>query len=94
MKTIDAVYDIPDYQPETSQTDPTRLGGITELEVGTGQNSFKLNREGLWMGADRYEDAPFKVDMDGNVTLSPSLGNTIRILIKDSTGTNRVLIGE
>lgn len=94
MKSIDVFFNIPDYQPDNSQGDPTRLSGITELEVGSGQKSFKLNREGLWMGADKFEDAPFKVDMDGNVTLSPSLGNTIRILIKDSTGTNRVLIGE
>ena len=35
---------------------------------GGGANGMKADRQGLWFGARFFADAPFKVDMSGNVT--------------------------
>lgn len=58
--------------PEMSSMDrPERVRSITKLEefqIGRGSRVFRADSRGLWLGAAKYEDAPFKVDMDGNVT--------------------------
>lgn len=48
---------------------------INELQVGMGAKVLRVDQSGLWLGAERFVDAPFSVDMDGNVTAtSLSLG--------------------
>lgn len=57
-------------------TDPvktnTRYGSdffrdINELQVGFGSSVFRVDEQGLWLGAERFNDAPFRVDMQGNI---------------------------
>jgi hypothetical protein len=35
---------------------------------GGGENGLKADQSGLWFGSRKFADAPFKVDMEGNVT--------------------------
>lgn len=44
------------------------LSRVRALQVGFGSRVMRVDREGLWLGADTFAAAPFKVDMDGNVT--------------------------
>lgn len=38
---------------------------ISALEVGTGNRAFKSDESGIWLGANKFADAPFSVDMLG-----------------------------
>jgi len=59
---------------------PTNLAGLDDLrsvaalEVGTGARSFKGDGSGIWMGANKFEDAPFKVNMQGQLIASGTNG--------------------
>lgn len=44
------------------------LRNFKELLIGAGDRYFGVDVRGLWLGAKDYDDAPFKVDMNGNVT--------------------------
>jgi len=50
------------------------LRSIAALEVGTGARSFKGDGSGIWMGANKFEDAPFKVNMQGQLIASGTNG--------------------
>lgn len=53
------------------------LNSVESLQVGGGKGSkvLRVDQTGLWMGAETFADAPFSVDMDGNVVAtSLSLG--------------------
>lgn len=41
---------------------------VNELQVGIGSEVFRVDRQGIWLGAERFADAPFSVDMSGNIT--------------------------
>jgi|GEM_PF-6458487 len=45
-----------------------RLINIKEIQIGSGSTVFKVNKEGLFMGADNFTDAPFKVTFAGAIT--------------------------
>ncbi len=44
------------------------LSSLSALEIGRGAEGFRADQSGIWLGAQRFADAPFKVDMNGNVT--------------------------
>jgi len=47
---------------------PTITGGA-KLNLGSGNKCFKFEADkGIWLGNADYDSAPFKVDIDGNVT--------------------------
>lgn len=101
---INPFSDVPyvPFMPPVSA--PTNLINTQELAVGSGSRAFKADRQGIWLGANKFADAPFSVDVDGNmVATSATIGNyltkagtnqilTGSILIPDST-TNRIFIG-
>ena len=45
-----------------------RLINVKEIQVGAGSTVLKVNKEGLFMGADNFTDAPFKVTFAGAMT--------------------------
>lgn len=47
-----------------------------ELSAGAGSDLFKVNKDGVFVGAETFSDAPFSVDFQGNVTLGD--GTTIK----------------
>lgn len=40
------------------------------FQLGAGADVLRIDKSGIWLGAEKYTDAPFKVDMDGNLTAS------------------------
>lgn len=52
-----------------------QLGNFKFLQVGNGTKSFKVAPEGQWMGAEKFADATYSVDMQGNVILNSVLIN-------------------
>lgn len=56
--------------------DPTQNAGgsffsdLRELSAGVGSEVFRLDKQGLWLGAKTFDDAPFSVSMAGAVIAS------------------------
>jgi len=52
------------------------IGGFSDLrsvaafEIGTGNRAVKADQSGLWLGAHKFADAPFSVNMAGDVIAS------------------------
>lgn len=66
---VDAFNDIPaqNLKPTTTTYGKETLN-VAAMNVGYGDKSFKGDDQGIWLGADRFVDAPFRVDMNGNIT--------------------------
>lgn len=48
---------------------------MSNLAVGKGTEAFKVDGDGMWLGATRFADAPFSVDMNGNMrSVSSAVG--------------------
>lgn len=66
-KTIDPFKNIPTeagQEPAAPTQDPSKL---ETLQVGFGGRVLRVDRNGIWLGAEKFADAPFSVDMDGNI---------------------------
>lgn len=48
----------------------TQEGVFMSLQVGASQEGFYVREKGMWLGAELFEEAPFRVDMEGNVSLT------------------------
>ena len=49
---------------------PSTTDGIfNNIQVGVGSYVFHVSEDGLWLGAEKFEDAPFSVAMDGTTTM-------------------------
>lgn len=48
----------------------TSLQKLSDLQIGAGNQAFKADSSGIWLGADKFVDAPYKVDMNGNTTMN------------------------
>ena len=57
-----------DIQRRALEQAMANLSKIQTLQLGTGGQVFRADRQGIWLGAERFEDAPFRVDMQGNIT--------------------------
>ena len=75
-------------------------GDFQTLKIGAGDQSFKVDRQGLWLGADQFEDAPFRIYINGNIYMQAASGSgyllidaeNSRIIVNDGTN-DRVLMG-
>jgi hypothetical protein len=47
---------LPSYDPSMNGN---RANGLQELQMGFGEKSFRGDRQGIWLGADSFADAPF-----------------------------------
>lgn len=43
------------------------LDNILALQVGNGSKVLRSDESGLWLGASKFVDAPFSIDMEGNL---------------------------
>lgn len=71
QKTVNPYQNIP-YLPLENTDQDTRHGAhffrnVKQLQVGFGSKVFRVDRDGMWAGAENFADAPFSVDWDGNV---------------------------
>lgn len=57
-----------EYIPYEPVGDKSDLRDVRQLQVGFGSKVFRVDREGMWAGAERFADAPFSVDWEGNMT--------------------------
>lgn len=54
------------------------LSNIKELHYGAGGKSYNVSDDGMWLGADEFASAPFRVDMAGNaIALSMTVGGYV-----------------
>ena len=53
--------------PSTAPTDTSNLTNLKTIAVGNGNKSWYMDERGLWLGATDPGNAPFYVDMSGNV---------------------------
>src|SRR3990167_8876309 len=52
--------------------------GASEVSQGSGNDIFKISSKGIHLGAANFADAPFSVDMQGNlIALSATISGTI-----------------
>lgn len=77
-------FDVPFLPFE--QEDPTSRHGaqffsnVKQLQVGFGQQVFRVDRDGMWAGAEDFASAPWKVDWEGNMTAnSVVLGGYLQV---------------
>jgi hypothetical protein len=75
------------------------LPNVNSIQIGAGTKAFKGDSSGIWLGANKFADAPFSVDLNGNVVANSLLSKTATgqafsgsILISDGTNT-RIHIG-
>ena len=66
------------------------LRSIAALQVGVGSRAVKSDESGLWLGANKFVDAPFSVDMQGNLVASSA---TFSAYISKA-GTSQALTGD
>jgi len=69
-------------------------GNLQTMKIGAGDKSIKMDKQGFWMGTDFYTDAPFKVDMEGNITITATEDSSdTSIRLYDTDGNLAILIG-
>ena len=72
-----------------NQNQPNQIAHYSEFSAGAGQNILKSNKEGFFIGADNFTDAPFSVDYNGSLNATTgTFGGKVEI--KD--GSNNVVI--
>lgn len=69
--------DIP-YQPLPMFTNPpSNVSGTEEFQIGFGSRVLRGDSQGLWLGAKKFIDAPFSVNMEGDISLRGSTSSFI-----------------
>jgi hypothetical protein len=66
------------------------LDRLAGLQIGQGSTVFRGDQSGIWLGASAFADAPFSVDMNGNMTASSATFD--QYLSK--TGINQAVSGQ
>ena len=91
MAEINPFNDIPDreIQSTTDFYGQDLLDNVGSIKIGAGSKAFKADESGIWLGANKFADAPFSVDLDGNViATSIDLSNYL-----DKSATNEQVSG-
>ncbi|MDE2026117.1 MAG: hypothetical protein KGJ07_06490 [Patescibacteria group bacterium] len=73
---------------------------FSNISVGNGSSVFHVDRSGMWLGATKFADAVFSVDINGVITSKSTVSSTTmtidggngREVWNDGT-TNRIVIG-
>jgi len=86
---VDAFNNIPDITLNSGNTYGKDTLNVAAMNVGYGDRSFKSDDQGIWLGANFFEDAPFRVDMDGNI-VATSLDLSLYVA---KAGTNEQVSG-
>lgn len=69
-------------------------GSFKEFEAGAGNLTFKMDKRGIWLGDQLMENAPFSVDMKGNISIrASSLTQDASIRFYDADGNLAIFIG-
>lgn len=70
IKIIDPYqnYEMVPQEPASNVYGNDLLESVKSLQVGFGSKVLRIDRDGLWLGAEKFASAPFRVDMLGNIT--------------------------
>ena len=61
-----------------------------DLGIGQGSKVFRADQSGIWLGAEQFANAPFSVDMEGNIIATAgTFGQYI-----SKAGTGQALTGD
>jgi len=52
---------------------------VEHFEVGQGSETIKMDRQGLWMGAQTFEKARYKISTNGTVIYNDGINDRILI---------------
>ena len=70
MTDVNYFNDVPEVStPDTTGTigGSPYLDNLISLQVGSGTKLMRADQSGLWLGATKFVDAPFSVDMSGHI---------------------------
>jgi len=76
------------------------VGRFKEVTFGEGSNVFRADNQGMWLGAETFGAAPFRVDMNGNLYLLSQTSSgylmldaeNSRIIVNDGEN-DRIVLG-
>ena len=97
-KTIDPFFNVPKRGLPVND-EIKSLSKVQQIQAGSGSRAFKADSQGIWLGSNKYEDAVFRVGMDGTIYIKSTSGGYILIdgpnqrLIVNDGADDRVLIG-
>lgn len=71
--TVSQPYENIPFLPFENPDETIRHGAqffknVKQLQVGFGSQVFRVDRDGMWAGAEDFASAPWKVDWQGNMT--------------------------
>ena len=75
-KILSPFVDIPPIIPDPTAQVNRFVNGKT-LNIGTGNIAFKADKQGIWAGANKFVDAPFKAAMNGDTRVNVLTNKTI-----------------
>ena len=79
-------------QPQSLNLEPQKKVDTKNVKVNTGGQSFIVDaQQGMYMGAETFDDAPFSVGFDGDLKAESGLFGG-KIEIKDGLGNIVILI--
>lgn len=79
---------------QNAERDVAGSGTFKIIEAGAGNKTFKMDERGIWMGNSDFEEAPFKVDMNGNISITATeLTQNIAFRFYDEDGNLSIFIG-
>jgi hypothetical protein len=89
--TINPFNDVADVsiQPSSNMYGQDVLNNLASLKIGQGAKAFKADESGIWLGGNKFADAPFSVDINGNI-IATSLDLSSYL---SKTGTNQPMSG-
>ena len=70
--SVDTFIDV-ENRTITAQQIDTAIADVGSLQIGEGSRVFRGDQSGIWLGASKWADAPFRVDMSGNLTASSAI---------------------
>lgn len=93
MAIVNLFKDIPVYTPPDIPDNKQTFEKAKTLQIGYGSKVFRADNRGIWLGAEQPEDAPFWVDMEGNM-VATSLDLSSYLQVGDSLDDIQALIGD
>ena len=97
IEVINPFYDIDELKQrvDNQQMAIDSLRNLKEMSVGEGSKVMRLDSSGIWLGAEKFADAPFSVDMEGNVIASTlSLSQYLSKTDTSQTLTGSINVGD
>lgn len=65
--TLQTIQGVPQY-PLDEPISNAYLKNLKDMRIGAGIEQFSAGKDGIFLGAETFDDAPFSVDMEGNLT--------------------------